>query len=42
MYKVDYRNKIFPKNLKELNKYFNNTNNNKFKIDIIKSLTNYF
>ena len=31
-----YNNKIFPKNIKELNK------NNKFKIDTIKLLTNYF
>ena len=41
MYKIDYHNKIFPKNLKDLNKPFNNTNN-KFELDTIKSLTNYF
>ena len=36
-----YNNKIFPKNIKELNKIFENKNN-KFKIDTIKSLTFYF
>ena len=41
MYKIDYNNKIFPKNLKELNTNYENTNNN-FKIDSIKSLTDYF
>ena len=40
MYKIDY-NKIFPKNIKELNTPFKNKNNN-FKIDSIKLLTNYF
>ena len=40
MYKIDY-NKIFPKNIKELDKSFENKNN-KFKIDTIKLLTNYF
>ena len=33
-----YNNKIFPKNSKKLNKSFEN----KFKIDTIKSLANYF
>ena len=33
MYKINYNNKIFPKNKKFENK------NNKFKIDSIKSLT---
>ena len=41
MYKVEYNNKIFPKYIKELNKNYKNKNN-KFKIDAIKSLTNYF
>ena len=41
MYKIDYNNKIFPKNINELNKSFENKNNT-FKIDTIKSLTNYF
>ena len=41
MYKIDYNNKIFPKNVLELNKIFENKNNN-FKIDSIKLLTNYF
>ena len=36
MYKL-----YFPKNIKELNKNFENKNN-KFKIDTIKSSTNYF
>ena len=41
MYKIDY-NKIFPKNIKELNTPFNNDKNNNFKLDSIKSLINYF
>ena len=37
-----HNNKLyFPKNIKELNKSFENKNNT-FKIDTIKSLTNYF
>ena len=40
MYKIDYNNKFFPKNIKELNKKFENKNN--FKLDSIKLLTNYF
>ena len=36
-----YNNKIFPKNIKELDKNYVNKNN-KFKIDTVKSLTNYF
>ena len=41
MYKIDYNNKFFPKNIKELNKKFENKNN-KFKIDTVKLLTNCF
>ena len=37
-----YNNKLyFPKNLKELNTSFEDKNNN-FRINTIKSLTNYF
>ena len=37
-----YNNRLyFPNNIEELNKSFENKNN-KFKIDTIKSLTNYF
>ena len=39
MYKINYNNKIFPKNIKELNTPFNKNN---FKLDSIKSLINYF
>ena len=42
MYKIgDYKEKFFPKNVLDLNKNFENENNN-FKIDNVKSLTNYF
>ena len=42
MYKIgNYNNQFFPKNIYELTKKFENENNN-FKIDSIKSLTNYF
>ena len=41
MYKIDYNNKIFPKNIKELNTPFKNKSNN-FKLDSIKSLIDYF
>ena len=42
MYKIgNYNNQFFPKNIHELTKKFENRNNN-FKIDSIKSLTNYF
>ena len=41
MHKIDYNNKIFLKNIKELNKSFENKNNN-FKIDTIKLLINCF
>ena len=40
MYKIgNYNNQFFPKNIHELTKKFENNN---FKIDSIKSLTNYF
>ena len=43
MYKLDHNKKYFPKNIKELNKNFeNNNNNNNFKINSIELLTNYF
>ena len=42
MHKIDnYNKQFFPKNIHELIKKFENKNNN-FKIDSIKSLTNYF
>ena len=42
MYEIDnYNKQFFPKNMHELTKKFENKNNN-FKIDSIKSLTNYF
>ena len=41
MYKIDCNNKLFPKNLKELNTEYENKNNN-FKIDTVESFTNYF
>ena len=41
MYKIDYNNKYFPKNLEELNTQFEYKNSNS-KIDSIESLTNYF
>ena len=37
MYKLDHNKKYFPKNIKELNKNFENKNNN-FKINSIKNL----
>ena len=37
MYKLDHNKKYFPKNIKELNKIFENKNNN-FKIDSVKLL----
>ena len=40
MYKLDHNKRIFPKNILELNKKTEDKNN--FKIDTIKSLTNYF
>ena len=42
MYKIDYNNKYFPKNLEELGTPYENNNNNNFKIESIESLTNYF
>ena len=41
MYKIDCNNKIFHKNLKELNTEYVNKNIN-FEIDTVKSFTNYF
>ena len=41
MYKIDYSNKIFPKNIEELCTEYDNKNSN-FKINTIESLTNYF
>ena len=41
LYSYMYNKLYFPKNIKELNKNYGNKNN-KFKIDTIKSLTNYF
>ena len=41
MYKLDHNKKFFSKNILDLDKKFENKNNN-FKIDSIKSLTNYF
>ena len=41
MYKLDHNKKYFPKNIKELNKNFENKNNN-FKIDSVKLLKDYF
>ena len=41
MYKLDPNKKYFIKNIKDLNKNFN-FGNNKFKLDTIKNLTNYF
>ena len=41
MYKLDHNKKYFPKITKELNKNFENENNN-FKINSIELLTNYF
>ena len=42
MYKINnYYKQFFPKNIHELTKNFENENDN-FKIDSIKSLTNYF
>ena len=41
MYKLDHNKKHFPKNIKELNKNFENKNNN-FKIDSVKLLKEYF
>ena len=40
MHKLDHNKKYFPKNIKELNKNFENNNN--FKINSIKLLINYF
>ena len=41
MYKLDHNKKFFPRNIKELNKNFENKNNNS-KIDSVKNLENYF
>ena len=41
MYKLDHNKKFLPRNILELNKKFENENNN-FKIHSIHSLTNYF
>ena len=41
MYKLDHNKKYFPKNIKELNKIFENNNNN-FKIDSVKLSKDYF
>ena len=41
MYKLDHNKKYFPRNIKELNKNYENENNN-FKINFIELLTNYF
>ena len=41
MYELDHNKKYFPKNIKELNKNFENKNNS-FKINSIELLTNYF
>ena len=41
MYKIDYSNKIFPKNIEGLNTEYENANNN-FKINTVESLENYF
>ena len=40
MYKLDHNKRIFTRNILELNKKLKIKNN--FKIDTIKSLTNYF
>ena len=40
MYKLDHNIRIVPKNILELNKKIEDKNN--FRIDTIKSLTNYF
>ena len=43
MHKLDHNKKYFPKNIKELNKNFENkNNNNNFKIDSVKLLKDYF
>ena len=39
MYKLDHNKNYFPKKIKELNKNFENNNNN-FKINSIELLTN--
>ena len=42
MYKIgNYNSQFFPKNIYELTKKFENKKNN-FKVDSIKTLTNYF
>ena len=41
MYKLDHNKKFLPRNILDLNKKFENNNNN-FKINSIESLTNYF
>ena len=41
MYKLDHNKKFFPRNILDLNKKFENKNNN-FKINSIVSLTNHF
>ena len=41
MYNLDHNKKFFPKNILDLNKKFENKNNN-FKIDNVKLLKDYF
>ena len=41
MYKLDHKKKFLPRNILDLNKKFENNNNN-FKINSIELLTNYF
>ena len=41
MYKLDHNKKFLPRNILDLNKKFENKNNN-FKINSIELLTNYF
>ena len=40
MCKIDCNNKFFPKNIKKLNKNYENKNN-KFKTDTVKNVENY-
>ena len=41
MYKIDYNNKYFPKNISELNTQFEYKNSN-FNLNSIESLKDYF
>ena len=41
IYEIDYNNKIFPRNIEELNTAYENKNNN-FNMNSIESLKDYF